>query len=249
MTINLNLMSTRNLLVFLTLLVVPFFCACEKEKTTTTIPQDPEMNHPDWNKLILTGQQRGITAIYGNYEDSLLVATQGNIYLTTNQGKDWRRVFSGSIGISGIMKHNDQLVALSSFSDIAGGPFLYSQDEGTTWTHQSKYLYLEEEPRLNRTQVDVSADVAYKLEFESAGTDPISKLPLPDQINRIENGRKEKVYLPRQARINCIVKDQKGRLYVGAEGTRFEHTTEGNTTIYPTSTDTAIVYMSRKQLR
>ncbi len=147
-------MSTRNLLVFLTLLVVPFFCACEKEKTTTTIPQDPEMNHPDWNKLILTGQQRGITAIYGNYEDSLLVATQGNIYLTTNQGKDWRRVFSGSIGISGIMKHKDQLVALSSFSDIAGGPFLYSQDEGTTWTHQSKYLYWEEEPRLNRTQVD-----------------------------------------------------------------------------------------------
>ncbi len=84
MTINLNLMSTRNLLVFLTLLVVPFFCACEKEKTTTTIPQDPEMNHPDWIKLILTGQQRGITAIYGNYEDSLLVATQGNIYLPTN---------------------------------------------------------------------------------------------------------------------------------------------------------------------
>lgn len=246
---NLNLMFPRNLFFLLALFITTFLCACEKEKTTTTIPEDREMNHPDWIKLILTGQQRSITAIYGIYEDSLLVATQGNIYLTTNQGKDWRRVFSGSIGISGIVKHKDQLVALSNFNDIASGPFLYSQDEGATWSHQSKYLYLEQQPKLNRTQVDVSADVSYKLEFESEGSDPVSNLPLPDQIYRIEKGKREKVYLPRQALINCIVKDQKGRLYVGAEGTRFEHTTEGNTTIYPTSTDTAIVYISRKPLR
>lgn len=234
---------------FLGLLVFVFVSSCKSDDPDFRT-SDPELNDPTWMKLVLTGKQRGVTAIYGNYEDTLIVATLNDLYMTTDKGESWEQVYGGATGISGISSYKGELIAFSSFGKTARSPFLFSQDNGLTWSGESRRDAIEyHDLEGSLSEVAIHDNVSYRIEYRydglSAKKDPITDLPLPDQIYRIQGGETTPFDLPSDRRINCIGLDKKGRLNVGAEGTKFEYSIRGNTKTYPTHTDTAIVYISR----
>lgn len=242
--------------VFLSALIVlltfVFGHSCKTDDPIISIV-DTEMNDANWIKLILTGKTRGISAIYGNYEDTLIVAILDQIHMTTDKGMSWKKVYGGeSVGISAISEYNGELIAFSSFGKTARNPFLFSQDNGETWFSRGKMnLWEYDALEINRSEVKISENLRYFIEHRGGVAnetkyDPVTKLPLPDQIFKIQDEEITPFDLPNKRRINCIVLDKKGRLNVGAEGTRFEYNIKGNTRTYPTQTDTAIVYISRK---
>lgn len=242
----------KNLILsmLLGLLMLNFIHSCKTDASDYK-PHDPEWNDPNWLKLVLTGKQRGVTAIYGSYEDTLIVATSNELYMTTDSGRSWKQVYGGSIGISGLSSFKGELIAFNSFGNTARQPFLFSQDNGLTWSFEGKreskeYVDLE----VSLREVAIAENISYLIKYNYDGVhvekDPITQLPLPDELFRIQGDERTSVHLPEKRRINCMVLDEKGRLNVGTEGIRFEYSIKGNTKIYPTQTDTAIVYISRK---
>lgn len=239
--------------VLLGLLMLVFVNSCKTDDPDFH-PNDPEMNDSNWIKLVLTDKQRGVTAIYGNYEDTLIVATLSDLYMTTDKGANWKQVYGGSTGISGISSYKGELIAFSSFGKKATHPFLFSRDNGLTWSYEGKFDVLEyDDLETSLSEIAIDNNVSYLIEYRYDGVnvqkDPITDLPLPDQIYRVHGEEKTPFDLPSDRRINCIALDKKGRLNVGAEGTRFEYTIKGNTKIYPTQTDTAILYISRRAVK
>lgn len=67
----------------------------------------------------------------------------------------------------------------------------------------------------------------------------------PDKLVRVTDKGEQTLDFPFRRKLNYIYHDKKNRLYIGAEGTRFEWTIKGNERTYPTSTDTAIIYISK----
>lgn len=246
-------MNKNTLLSTLIALSMIFFgYSCKTEDPIISIV-DSEMNDANWIKLILTGKTRGVSAIYGNYEDTLIVAVLGQIHMTTDKGVSWKEVYDrGSVGIAGISEYNGELVAFNSFGEKARNPFLFSQDNGETWSLKGKMNIWEYDSlEAPRSEVKITENLRYFVEYRDDVVngpkyDPVTKLPLPDQIFKVQEEEITPFDLPSKRRINCIVLDKKGRLNVGAEGTRFEYNIKGNTKTYPTQTDTAIVYISRK---
>lgn len=129
----------KNLILsmLLGLLMLNFIHSCKTDASDYK-PQDPEWNNPNWLKLVLTGKQRGVTAIYGSYEDTLIVATSNDLYMTTDSGRSWKQVYGGSIGISGLSSFKRELIAFNSFGNTARHPFLFSKDNGLTWSFEGK---------------------------------------------------------------------------------------------------------------
>lgn len=230
-----------------------FFSACKKD---SELDMDPETLDTRWMKLSIPGQLRGISAIYGNIDDTLVVASLYHLYRTTDRGLTWQRIYEGELGISGLYMYNGELCALGSFIDQAGSstghhPFLFSQDFGNTWKREGKYdysVYTDIFVLRNRAAVDDStyfeiAPNIYTVEDQLKGL-----LPQPDTLQLVRNDISTPVYFPFSRRVNCLYLDEQKRLYVGAEGTRFEWSTKGSSKVYPTSTDSALLYISRSPL-
>ncbi len=237
---------------------LPFFCcillcglsACKK--TPSTEPIDPETLDEVWTKLAIPGQQRGVSAIYGNIDDTLVVATMYKIYLTTDQGNSWQLVMDAGRGISGFARVEGELTALDTFTDgeeTARTPFLYSTDHGKAWATEGKFDYrVYDNIKINRKRVLLTDDLYYRitpgvvLVNESTG----EELARPDEIHRPRDGGEYAIYFPSARRMNCLYLDDNQRLYVGTEGTRFVWSIAGNTRTFPTHTDLAFIYISRK---
>ena len=243
--------NTFPLLVILSVLIFGTTISCKTEHSIEI--SDPEHNDENWMKLVIANKSRGVTAIYGNYEDTLIVATLGDIYMTIDKGKNWKHIFSGSLGISGFTEYKGELIAFSSFGITAHSPFLFSQNNGEAWSFKGKRDFLEYDTlETPRSKIEISKNLSFFIEYRYDGTnlqlDPITKLPLADQIYKIKNGEKTRFDLPVERRINCLYLDKRSRIYVGTEGTRFEYSIINNTKVYPTQTDSAILYISKKKV-
>ncbi|WP_353184097.1 hypothetical protein [Parapedobacter lycopersici] len=224
--------------------------ACKKIPAAE--PIDPETLDELWTKLAIPGQQRGVSAIYGNIDDTLVVATMYMIYLTTDQGNSWQLVVDAGRGISGFARVEGELNALDAFTDgeaTARTPFLYSTDHGKTWTTHGKFdgeVY--DNIKINRKRVLLTEDQYYWITPSVAPVDESTgeELAHPDEIHRHRDGGEYAIYFPSARRMNYLYLDNYQRLYVGTEGTRFVWSTAGNNRTFPTHTDSAFIYIGRK---
>lgn len=223
--------------------------SCEKEPSSE--PIDPETMDKVWMKLHIPDQQRGVSAIYGNIDDTLVVATMYKIYLTTDQGKSWQLVMDAKQGISGFAMVEDELVALGAFTfaeESAQMALLHSADHGKTWTDHGKFDYnVYDALHVARKRVELAEDHYYRIAPGAALVDQETgqELARPDEIRRLRDGFEGPVYFPTARRMNYLYLDDNDRLYVGTEGTRFEWDVAGDTRTFPTHTDSAFLYISR----
>ena len=226
-----------------------FLIACSKDDAA---PEkfDPETTDERWMKLSIPKQIRGVSAIYGDIDDTLVVATTYSIYLTADKGQTWEMVHDPKSGISGFHMHQGELMAFSNMGEMAFLPAFFSMDYGKTWTGLRHFPEVDyDQFRRNRSEVAVSTEEYYKIEPQAdAITDEAYGRPLrqPDKLIRVVNDMPAEVYFPFRRDLNYIYMDAKKRLYIGAEGTEFEWHVNGNDRIYPTTTDKALIYISRE---
>ena len=119
--------------------------SCSKSDNLIEIV-DIESQDSTWMKLSIPSDGRGISAIHGSIDDTLIVATLFNIYITTDIGKSWKKVYEAGSGISGFSLYGGELMALGSFrgsgdEEFGAGPFLFSYDNGDTWSRQGRFTY------------------------------------------------------------------------------------------------------------
>jgi len=74
--------------------------------------------------LSIPGQLRGTSAIYGNIDDTLVVATMYKIYMTTDKGASWQMVNDAGFGIPSFSMYQGELMALSNFQHHSTSPIL-----------------------------------------------------------------------------------------------------------------------------
>ena len=101
-----------------------FFSSCQKDPSSE--PKDLidiETTDTTWTKLSIPGQLRGTSAIYGNIDDTLVVATTYKIYITTDKGASWQMVSDAGLGIPSFSMYQGELMALNNFQDHSTSPF------------------------------------------------------------------------------------------------------------------------------
>lgn len=236
----------KNLVLFCTLFALLLSC----KKADKSEPVDPETQDAVWIKLSIPKQIRGVSAIYGSIDDTLIVATTYTIYITIDQGRSWEMVNDPRIGISGFTKYRGELIALSNFGGgYASGPLLYSLDQGKTWSRKGLYDYrIYNQIRQSRDTIAADGQLQFKIQSQPGKKDEENNgLPLwqPDLLVKVENGREGVIHFPFKRDLNYLHLDSKNRLYVGAEGIRFEWTEQNGKRVYPVSTDSALLYISR----
>ncbi|WP_343557273.1 hypothetical protein [Sphingobacterium sp.] len=230
-----------------------FFCSCQKDASSE--PKDLidiETADTAWTKLSIPGQLRGTSAIYGNIDDTLVVATMYKIYITTDKGASWQMVSDEGLGIPSFNMYQGELMALSNFQDHSTSPFLFSLDHGKNWSRKGKYGYeVYDKITVNRKETKISENESYKIipqPNEIIDKEYGRPLAQPDKLVRLTDRGEQLLDFPFRRQLNYIYHDKKNRLYIGAEGTRFEWTVKGNERTYPTSTDTAIIYISKRPI-
>ena len=103
------------------------FSSCQKDGPSEQKDLiDIETRDAAWTKLSIPGQLRGTSAIYGNIDDTLVVATMYKIYMTTDKGASWQMVNDAGLGIPSFSMYKGELMALSNFQDHSTSPFLFS---------------------------------------------------------------------------------------------------------------------------
>ncbi len=230
-----------------------FFSSCQKDDSSE--PKDLidiETTDTAWTKLSIPGQLRGTSAIYGNIDDTLVVATMYKIYITTDKGSSWQMVSDEGLGIPSFNMYQGELMALSNFQDHSTSPFLFSLDYGKNWSRKGKYGYeVYDKVKVNRKETKISENESYKIipqPNEIIDKEYGRPLAQPDKLVRVTDRGEQLLDFPFRRQLNYIYHDKKNRLYIGAEGTRFEWTVKGNKRTYPTSTDTAIIYISKRPI-
>lgn len=230
-----------------------FFSSCQKDPSSE--PKgliDIETTDTAWTKLSIPGQLRGTSAIYGNIDDTLVVATTYKIYITTDKGSSWQMVRDEGLGIPSFSMYQGELMALSNFQDHSTSPTLFSLDMGKNWSAKGKYGYeVYDKIWVNRKETKISENESYKIipqPNEIIDKEYGRPLAQPDKLARVTERGEQLLDFPFRRRLNYIYHDKKNRLYIGAEGTRFEWTVKGNERTYPTSTDTAIIYISKRPI-
>jgi len=230
-----------------------FFSSCQKDPSSE--PKgliDIETIDTAWTKLSIPGQLRGTSAIYGNIDDTLVVATTYKIYITTDKGASWQMVRDEGLGIPSFSMYQGELMALSNFQDHSTSPTLFSLDMGKNWSAKGKYGYeVYDKIWVNRKETKISENESYKIipqPNEIIDKEYGRPLAQPDKLARVTDRGEQLLDFPFRRRLNYIYHDRKNRLYIGAEGTRFEWTVKGNERTYPTSTDTAIIYISKRPI-
>jgi len=210
---------------------------------------ETEVEDEFWIELRIPEQKKGVSAIYGSIEDTLVIATHNNIYQTTNQGKSWVNVYNTALGISGFSMFKGELLAHSNFGDYASSPFLFSLDHGKTWSRKSKYDYLVyDQIRVSREVISINDQNQFKIKSQPDKiNDEDYNRPLrqPDKLIQVYKGNETLVYFPYERDLNCLYLDVNHRIYIGAEGTQFAWSSKNNVRTYPTHTDAAIIYISK----
>lgn len=227
-----------------------FFSSCQKDGPSEQKDLiDIETRDATWTKLSIPGQLRGTSAIYGNIDDTLVVATMYKIYMTTDKGVSWQMVNDAGFGIPSFSMYQGELMALSNFQDHSTSPTLFSLDQGKNWSRKGKYGYeVYDKIQVNRKETKISENESYKIipqPKEIIDKEYGRPLMQPDKLVRVTDKGEQLLDFPFRRRLNYIYHDKKNRLYIGAEGTRFEWSVKGNKRTYPTSTDTAIIYISK----
>jgi hypothetical protein len=161
------------ILVYCALLV--FALSCKKSGTDIeAVHQDTVLDeYKDWYTLKAPVDDR-IVGVWGDYNKTILISTMSKIFRTTDQGKNWVKVHEQSIGMPGIVKHQDTLFTMSGLSSQGNGIVSeqilihadnFSVDDGKTWQR-----YAGHNPALRDLPQLGSADVRFRINPVSAKT-------------------------------------------------------------------------------
>ncbi len=240
----------RYTLLLSSCLFAAVFSSCKKE--ANEIPVDPETMDAVWMKISIPEQQRGVSAIYGSIDDTLVVATMYNIYITTDQGTSWELVHESKTGISGFSMVDGELCALSSFGqnveyESAFSPMLYSLDCGKTWTSERKFDYqVYDQIRRIRDHVTLENGMFFRIDnnLKPEGNTGMSFVHGPNKLFKGIDGTETQVYFPFKRYLNYLHLDANERLYIGADGSRFEG--EEEKFVHTSDDNTALIYFSRE---
>jgi len=213
----------------------------------------------DWVEIKIPNKNASITAIYGNIDDTLIVARLFDILITTDKGKTWNIVAETKRGISGITRINNELCALSTFSvdkglQFSSSPFFFSQDNGVTWGHEHKYNYeVYDKLMVVTSKVNLSDDKSVEYRSDQEFQHP--KYPSqakPDLLIMNNAVLEYELEFPFLKQISYLYRDTNGILYVGARGVKFEpdyseynFKTETGTVRYPTSENVCYLYYKK----
>ncbi|WP_338870498.1 hypothetical protein WBJ53_22930 [Spirosoma sp. SC4-14] len=202
-------------------LLIAIGLSCQKTQPDTIAPE-----YHDWYTLKAPIDEP-IQAIWGEWEETLLIATTYRLFRSTDQGKSWQQVDQQQQGISGIVQHQDTLFVMNgittygtngSFRQIMSNVAKYSVDEGQTWQVYRKYNPYFDRPRLEPIDqklyinpVTTKTGTIYTINREFiTGSATSGTYETPGVIT--DSGRV--IELPQLHQLNSLYLDTQQRLYI-----------------------------------
>lgn len=223
------------------LLSILLLTACVKTDTKTVVPEDP-----NWIRLEAPTDGEAFD-VAGNIDSAIFVGTVTKLYRTTNQGKTWDVIWSGSSGPNAVLIRKDTLwhmrgiVTQGNFGSPTKtvrtiNPGNYSLDGGDTW--KTAQGYPEFERQINR--VVANENTVYVVRDNATNS-----LVNPSDILKQTGNSQTTLPFPFKHIINSLMLDQKNRLYVAVSGT---YTPENNGIYCCPRELPSVVYVSRQPL-
>lgn len=198
-------------------LLLLLLVACHKEPENTILPE-----YADWY-AIKAPEARAIEAVYGDLDQTLVIATAFTIYQTKDRGKTWQTTYKSDRGLFGFSLKQDTLlvfgaqsgVALDSMTAYAVNPFQYSLDQGTTWNR-----YINRRPdfeiKVARNLVTTPSKTEYSIDYLLTPVSPGSTTSNYVESVGIKTSSGRLLTLPNDHQITSLYVDSKSRLYVTA---------------------------------
>lgn len=183
--------------------------SCKKEESPV-----PQPEHADWY-VLRAPDNRDIKAVHGNIDDTLVITTGFQIYVTTDKGRTWQESnYSARVGLFAFMEKEDTLFVMegqlgfaTTRSDAFGThPFWFSLDKGLTWAETPG------RPGMDTWQIPINYaysgnGIKFGIDMEQSPEGYLNTLGIVS-----ESGHK--ISLPARHQLINVYFDQKSRLYV-----------------------------------
>jgi photosystem II stability/assembly factor-like uncharacterized protein len=234
------------------LLVGLLAAACQKDDAKLKPREDP-----DWIKLEIPTRFSNDVAysIIGDIDKTLLVATQAEVYSSSDRGKTWQEVQYSYKAMYGFLMRNDTIFSLDSYRTdglnrkTATNAEFYSTNFGKTWELVVKLPNGYYKARaFNQPFGQIAAGgITYRTQENfRAMPNSTSQLGIASDLLRSNGSTETPVRLPGRHYLKGLHLDAQRRLYVGASGFSFDPTTgEPNE---PKKKLPAVIYVSRQPL-
>ncbi|WP_247237082.1 hypothetical protein [Telluribacter sp. SYSU D00476] len=202
------------------LLILLGILSCNRTELDTVEPE-----YRDWYTLKSPIDQQ-IQGVWGDRDNTLLIATTFNIFRSTDQGRNWQEVDSQQSGISGIIEYRDTLFAMNGLMteqdrQVFVNAGKYSVDDGKSWTPYRKVnLFFDKwsaigpvtHQQLYANPVIAPNGLSYKINqvFVDSPMATSGHFETPGVIT--SDGRE--IVLPQLHQLRSLYLDSKQRLYI-----------------------------------
>ncbi|SHG61607.1 beta propeller repeat protein [Pedobacter caeni] len=237
--------------LFKTMLMIAFLSSCAKKE----VPDQPlSLDDPNWTKIeIADGKEAH--AVYGSIDDTLMVSTLTEIYLTTDKGKTWLKTKTNHQPVYGFLSVKDTIFALQAITmkdmnnqRLATFGSYFSLDKGFTWDWCSKFNISEKRSKAYATvSLDNQTEIKLKENLEPIGGNPNHNYVLKSEIEVVKNGSSKILQVPFDNQITNLHLDKSGRLYVSA--TNDIHDKKTGKYLSTEKNRPAIIFISKQKVK
>lgn len=223
----------------------------DSTKTNPTTPTDTKISEDaNWIR-IEKKSYREANATYGNFDDTLTIATKWSIFQTLDKGKTWIVRKQLDQTTYGFLAVKDSLFLLESYlKDTKTGQKTatfsqhFSTDNGYSWKNAGQFGV---STRRQQDFATVHPDHATTIRLkENIKRRKGEELILKTDIEVIKNGSSKILSLPFDNQITNLHLDKKGRLYVSASCAL--HVQSTGEFLYYEAGKPAIVYISKRPI-
>lgn len=235
---------------FFSFAVIILTFSCQKPLPDYIAPQ-----YPAWYTLT-SPIDDVIQGVWGDYDKTLLIATNYAIFRSENKGKNWQQVDQSQTGISGIVEHRDTLFAMNGIVSkdniqLYANAGKYSVDDGNKWIPYRRYnpffdtrfsnnsLYINSVAAPNGTVYRIN-----EIFLTGVGT-LMGQFDTPGVITT--DGRR--IDLPKSHQLRSLYMDGRNRLYLTGTDAICSQPPATQTTLFCNSKNgRGIVYISKQPL-
>ncbi|AKD58692.1 beta propeller repeat protein [Spirosoma radiotolerans] len=218
--------------------------SCEKPESDTVSPE-----YNDWY-TVKSPIDREIQGVWGDYNKTLLITTVDRLFRSTDQGKNWQQVYRQSLGMFGVVEHQDTLFTLNG---LLNSRYLinadnFSIDDGKTWQQYTRRNPIFEPSSATSTfainPVTASTGISYQINqvFLGGPTATTGAFETPGVAT--SDGRR--IDLPQLHQLHSLYLDKQGRLYIS--GTDAVCGRGQNFAFCNSQNGRGVVYISKKPL-
>jgi hypothetical protein len=163
---------------------------------------------------------QSVQAVYGDVNKTLIVATLFDVFRTTDQGRNWKRVrIDGNHGIFGFATKKDTLCMLDTKRNLANNPvvyasspFQYSLDGGLVWQLYRGFSRFN----VPLNELKTTSGLTYRINEVFTPVTPTSTDKFFTETTGISVSDGRLLTLPQRHQIKSIYLDANQRLYISS---------------------------------